>query len=449
MCTDSSVALLGASLMVGVAKPLLRHRILLSKQGIQMQRHTTGNRFNLGLRWLAAPDENALRARGRDWNGFLSAAADLPEPHRLWIARLWPLLALVNGPLALSGLMLWPERSGVHLLLFLLVFVVMPLVLVLWSGINGLLLGRSPWWGHVLLRHHDRVIALWCARQSLLLHGLFCIAGLGWLWLSLATRQVIFYWGTSIVTVSERVAVMFDALSPGWMTAPGLAAVRAAEAGAITGWQDVLLADTLAWAIWLTQIVTLWLLIPCAVLLLLCHWRLRKGIANWPNHNLSLRRRFDQATEPVIGFRSLQPEQPVVEPIGHLFPVVVEHPEQPGFCWRVSRPLPVGSIPLGERDHAADESRIRRHGELKHWYIASHVVPTGDLADLLQLHCDTGNMPRLNILLEPSDLGTERLDALRHSWGVFLERNHLRMPVQLLDGNVTLDQAGGADDQST
>lgn len=408
-----------------------------------MQRHTTGHRFNLGLRWLDVTDQSVPRVAGCDWNGFLSAAATLPEPRRLWIARLWPLLALLNGPLALSGLMLWPERSGVHLLLFLMVFVLAPLALLLWTGINGLLLGRSPWWRHLLLSHHDRVIALWCARQSLLLHGLFCVAGLGWLWLALATRQVIFYWSTSIAAVSERVAGLFGTLSLGLISVPEPAAVRTAEAGAITGWQGALLADSLAWANWLTQVVALWVLVPWLVLLILCQWRLWRGVAHWPRYNFHLRQHFDQAGEPAIGFRSLRPEQPVVEPAGHLFPVIVGQPERPGFAWRVSRSLPEGSLLLGERGHAADEAVVRDRGAaLTHWYIASHAVPTGDLADLLQLHRDSGGAPELNILVEPADLAADRLDALRHSWGVFLERNRLQLPLRLLSDGAAVETQG-------
>src|SRR5699024_8116339 len=141
--------------------------------------------------------------------------------------------------------MLWPQRSGVHILLFLLVFLMMPCLLLCWTAVNGLLLGRSPWWGRLLLGHRDRVIATWCARQSLLLHGLFCAAGLIWLWLVLAMRQVIFYWSTSIATVSERVADLLAALSLSMLAAPDASTVAAAEAGAITGWRTALLADSM------------------------------------------------------------------------------------------------------------------------------------------------------------------------------------------------------------
>lgn len=413
-----------------------------------MPRHTLGQRFNFGLRWLDAaqagsesPARVSPRHPDHDWDGFLAAADSLPPPRRQWIARWWPLLALINGPLALSGLMLWPQRSGVHILLFLLVFLMMPCLLLCWTAVNGLLLGRSPWWGRLLLGHRDRVIATWCARQSLLLHGLFCAAGLIWLWLVLATRQVIFYWSTSIATVSERVADLLAALSLGILAAPDASTVAAAEAGAITGWRTALLADSMIWAGWLTQAVALWVLLPCAVLLALCQWRLHRGVRHWPRYNQRLQhyfeetRRLEETHRPELGFRALQPQQPVIEVVAEDIAVRDGVPREPGFGWRVSADLPPGSTLLGEHDHGADEALILARGaEVAHWYIASHAVPTGDLADLLHEHGRAGVTPQLTILLDSAHRDGERLEALRHSWSVFLHRNDLACPVTLLRG---------------
>ncbi len=399
-----------------------------------MPSDSTGHRFDLGLRWLAADDESLPVVRGRDWRDFLAAGVDLPEPRRLWLARWWPLLALLTGPLALTGLMLWPERSGVHLLLFLLVFVFTPLVMLAWVGVRGLMLRRPPWWRALITAQRDPVVALWCARQSLLLQGLFCIAGLAWLWLALLTRQIIFYWGTSIAPVSARVAGWFEALSAGLLQPPDIEAVRAAEAGAITGWEGALLADSTLWAVWLTQVVALWVLVPWALLLLACQLRLRSAVARWWEHSPRLRHRYEQATRPAVGYRALQPEQPPVEPAGHDYPVVDRPPQTPGFGWRLAvSELPEGSCVLGEGRHGDDESTVAaRAADCARWYVAAYAVPTGDLADLLQRHRACGGQPRLTILLGGGDDRPERLDALRHSWGVFLERNGLDLPVELV-----------------
>lgn len=396
-----------------------------------MPRHTPGHRFNLGLRWLDAADHNVQRPPAGlsgtdDWEACLAAAEALPVPHRLWIARLWPLSALINGPVALSALMLWPERSGVHMLLFLMVFLLVPWLMLCWIAVRGLVMGRPPWWGALLLRHHDRVIATWCARQSLLLQGLFCVAGLVWLWLMLATRQIIFYWSTSIASISGQIADLFAALSRGLIVAPDLATVSAAEAGAITGWHSALLADSLIWATWLTQVLVCWVLMPCLLLLAVCQWRLQAGIRSWPRYNARLCTSQQPTDKPVLDFRALQPEQPQVERVAADIPVHDGWPQQPGFGWRVTTDLPPGSIRLGERDHAADEAAVKAAGiGLTHWYIASHAVPTGDLADLLHEHCRSGVTPQLTLLLDPVHQSDERLDTLRHSWSVFLHRNAL------------------------
>jgi len=388
------------------------------------------SRFSLGLRWLDAAQNDLPKVTARDWRGFLSAASSLVEPRRLWLARLWPLLALLNGPLALSGLMVWPQRSGVHLLLFLLVFGGLPLALMLWTACSALVFGRAPWWRRIFTPHADRVITLWCARQALLNQGLFCLAGVVWMWLALLTRQVIFYWSTSIEAISEQIAGLFDFLSFGVLTTPGLSAVRAAEAGAISGWAGASLADSFAWAGWLTQVVALWVLLPWLVLLFLCQWRLHRSLSHWPHYNPLLRLRFEQACTPAVHYRALQPEQPLIEPARHTFPLLESCPSAAGFAWRCDGELPPGTVALGEAGYAEDEIAVSvnaRH--LSHWYIAAHAVPTGDLADLLQLHKAAGGEPQLYVLLADEGLDGARLDTLRHSWGVFLERNALGISV--------------------
>ena len=404
-----------------------------------MERASGGRAFSLGLRWLAAHD--APRSAVRDWRAFLAGAESMPEPRRLRLARLWPLLALLNGPLALTALMLWPQRSGVHLLLFLLVFVFVPLVLLAWTALSALVLGRGPWWRLLLSHHDDRVIGLWCARQALLNQGLFCIAGLAWLWLALLTRQVIFYWSTSVTAVSESVATLFGALSLGLLNVPSAAAVRAAEAGAITGWQGAVLADSHQWALWLSQMVGLWVLLPWVILLALCQWCLAQRIARWPDHNQHLRLLFAQAREPDVRYRALQPEQPLVEPAGHDFPLVTTLAPEPGFRWRLPTAGASGEdVTLGADDQRSDEARIRAAArQLQRWYVAGHAVPTGDLADLLHLHCASGGEPQLVILLNEGQEDEARLDALRHTWGVFLERNRLPLTLQLLSRGGGLD----------
>src|SRR5690554_3074379 len=124
------------------------------------------HQLSLGLRWLNADEETATSCQGvAGWQDFLSAAELLPAPQRLTIARLWPLLGAVNGVLAMSGLLVWPEGSGVHLLLFLIAFWATPLLLVTWSALSGLVRGRTPWWQSLITPHRDRVIALWFTRQ--------------------------------------------------------------------------------------------------------------------------------------------------------------------------------------------------------------------------------------------------------------------------------------------
>jgi len=397
-----------------------------------MARASSERRFSLGLRWLQAQGD-AGHISVRDWDSFLAAAAHMPEPSRLRLARLLPLLALINGPLALAALMLWPERSGLHLLLFLLVFVCLPLLVMAWTTFSVFALGRGPWWRVLVSGHDDGVIALWCARQALLSQGLFCISALVWLWLTLLTRQLIFYWSTSVTAVSERVAELFQVLSIGILEAPSPVLVQSAEAGAITGWQGAALAASPFWGGWLTAVLGLWVLLPWLALLVLCQWQLSRRIGRWPIYNQRLRLLFAQAREPDVHYRALQPEQPMVEPAAHDFPVVTSLAPEPGFRWRLVQDNAGGDVVLGVDDQHSDEVRVRTAASrLRRWYIPGHVVPTGDLADLLRLHCASGGEPELVILLSNGQDHVERLEALRHSWGVFLERNDLAVKVRLL-----------------
>lgn len=400
----------------------------------------TARQFELGLRWLNAPENIRVKTPAvRSWDEFLHAGQTLPWARRLVWARLWPLLGAINGILALSGLLVWPDGSGVHLLLFLLTFWLMPLLLMVWTAVSALALGRTPCWRPLITPHQDRVIALWFARQSLLAQGLFCLSGLAWLWLMLLTRQVIFYWSTSITAVSASVNSLFDALGLGLIAAPQTPQIAAAQAGAITGWgivggESALLADTMLWALWLTQIVALWVLLPVALLLLVCQWRLRRGLARWPQWNHNLRLRFEQQCEPALSYRALQPEQPLIEALNHDFPVLAVPPDAPGFLWQMApQGLPAaGSIPLGESPWAADQQAVTQYAAtLTHWYIGGSAVPTGDLADLLRLHLSAGGQPQLCLFLE--GVAPANIDAFKHSWSAFLDRNDLPLNIQLVN----------------
>ncbi len=402
---------------------------------------STFRQLELGLRWLQAGDEPRVNDAGTaSWSEFLARAERLPANRRLRWARLWPATALPGGALALSGLLIWPHGSGIHLLLFLLVFGLMPLGLMLWHGFAGLVLGRGPWWQRLLIGDSDPVLGLWCARQSLLAQGLFWLAGLGWLWLMLATRQVMFYWSTSIPAVSGRVAESLRVLSLGLVEPPAERMIAAAEAGAVTGWRGELLADTTLWAVWLSQVTALWLLPPFVLLLVLCQWRLSRRVRYWPRWNSRLRRLYDQLSEPAVHYRAMQGEEPASTSSARPMVTVSEVPRRAGFAWQTNpADLPPGSLALGDGGFAADAARIRERGSgLDLWYIEARTVPTGDLADLLALHREIGAETRLCLLAR--DCTDEELRRLRRTWSSFLERQRLDLPVTLV--TVT----GGASD---
>ena len=396
-----------------------------------MPPRSRSGQLELGLRWLDAGDDGAPRTPVATWREFLDLGRRLPAPRRFRWARLWPLLALLNGALAVAALTVWPDRSGVHMLLFLLAFWLAPVTLLVWTTLL-LILGRCPWWRPLITAHCDPVIALWFGRQSLLAQGLFCLGGLGWLWLMLATRQVIFYWSTSIPMVSRAVGAFFAALGFGLLEPPP---VGAAEAGAITGWQNIQLAASGDWALWLTQVVALWVLLPAVALLAVCQWLLARRLANWPAHNPRLRRCFERHSQPAVHYRALAPEQPPVEPSGQVFPRRAQRPGTPGFVWPgVAGAVPGGSVRLGEGSQQADVALVEaRGGELGCWYVAAATVPTGDLADLLSLHRATSGAPALYILADDG-VDPRRVADLSHSWGAFLDRHRLLLPVTLVAG---------------
>lgn len=396
---------------------------------------SANRQLDLGLRWLDADTESGELSPGSvsNWSEFLTQAGQLPRRHRLPWLRLWPLLAAINGVLAFSGLMVWPNQSGVHLLVFLMVFWLAPLGLMVWTLAAGLILGRTPWWGYLATGHKDRVIALWCARQSFIAQGVFCISGLFWLWLMLATRQVVFYWSTSIEAVSAYVDDLLRTLTLGLVATPEPLAVSASEVGAITGWEAELLQFSYYWALWLTQIVALWVVVPAIVLVGVAQVLLRRRLAHWPDFNLSLRLRYEQECRPSLAFRSLDPEQSATETLKRELPLLLGIPAEPGFIWQVANPgdLPDGSVRLGDADYKADVGQIEAEGRrLERWYIGGQAVPTGDLADLLQHHHNQGMRPKIGILLPAG--GSAHIEALQLSWSTFIDRNELPVTAELI-----------------
>ena len=392
--------------------------------------------LDLGLRWLNAceADEPPVSS-GSSWKGFLTDARGLPPVQRLALARLWPLWGPVSGVATLSGLMVWPDSSGIHILLFLVAFWLVPLAVLLWTGFGGVLLGRAPWWRLLITHHGDRVINLWFVRQSLTAQLLFAGAGLASMWLILITRQVIFYWGTSIPAVAGRVGDLFELLGLGVIAPPSLTAVASAEAGAVTGWEASLLCESYGWALWLTQVTGLWVVAPLAALLIVVRWRLALLLPRWPDHNHRLRLWYERWVEPALGYRALQPEQPVVASGPRTFPVRDGPVSEPGFFWQeqIASDVPGGSVCLGTGAFDQDANRVREYGSrLAHWYFPESTVPTGEIADLIQLHGEQGARPRLHVLVAGVGGSDGTLRDLHQSWGVFLERNGLDVALDFI-----------------
>lgn len=401
----------------------------------QTPSYNTHHGFDLGLRLLDAQDAPPSETMNSDagFNDVLHTAETLPPQRRLRWARLWPGVAALNGVLAFSGLMVWPNGSGVHLLVFLLAFWLVPVGLWSWTLVSTLLLKRAPWWRNLVTPHMDAVVAAWCGRQALLAQLAFATAGVAWMWLMLATRQVIFYWSTSIDGVSSRVDDLFRLVSLGVIDRPEPLVVGAAQAGAITGWDGGLLSHSYYWAAWLSQAVALWVVLPAGIALVVCHGVLRRRIRQWPRWNRVLALRLESMRSPELTFHALQPEQPVTEPPAHEFPVVRGQPTDPGFIWQSAIDIcPEGSVLLGGEHHQDDVAKIdARARTLDYWYIPGYAVPTGDLADLITHHRDGGGNPRLCVMLGEG-VPEARLDALKHSWSAFLDRNRLILPLEFV-----------------
>lgn len=395
-------------------------------------------RLQQGLGWLDMPSEEVeSRPTVNNFDAFLSNA---PAPRfgvRWQVARFWPMVASVNGVLAMNALMLWPSRSGVHLLIFLLTLVLLPFLLVLWTALAGLIGGRAPWWRWLVTQHRDPAINLWSCRQALLAQASFVGSALVWLWLMLISRQMIFYWSTSIEWVSQRVDALFQVLSLGVIAAPRALVISASEAGAITGWETALLSYAAYWGAWLSQVMLLWVIAPALILAGLCHWRLRRTLAHWPDHNAQLRRYYHSLKEDSLRYTALEPDQPDTS-LSMGSPTILQQSlTEPGFGWLQSEGrLPPGSVYLGEGGHSADEQSVRAEGsKLKHWYCNVEQVATGDLADLIQLHSQQCDHPTL-VLCVP-DAEPSELTSLLRSWQTFVERQRLRVHLTVVQPEVS------------
>ncbi|HET8903257.1 MAG TPA: DUF2868 domain-containing protein [Saccharospirillum sp.] len=386
-----------------------------------------------GLRWLrAGPGVNPDPATD-NWFEFLASARQFPaEPRVRWFSWLfW--LGAINGILALSGLMVWPDGSGIHMLIFLLVFWLAPLLVLIWTLLNAWWRKRSPWWRHWLCAEDDAVLAAWCAGQSLKAQALFVVAGLAWLWLMLLTRQLIFYWSTSLQAASARVDDLFRVLTLGLLDVPEPLAISASQAGSITGWETALLDYSAYWAFWLTQVVVIWVLVPVAIAALINRWVLHRRLGHWPHWNRELRQRFEQQRPERLHFESLTPGQPdtfAVEAAD--LETASLSPTVPVLAWQDPLPgkLPPGSVMLGQGSLAADEATIERHTEQENpvWVMSAHAVPTGDLADLITL--SAGSHKEVSVLLYSSaEPGSAQRDIERQSWQGFVSQQEL--PVKL------------------
>lgn len=390
-------------------------------------------RLQQGLAWLDMPaSEVEHQPTVANFDAFLGNAPSPRMGVRWTLARFWPLVAGINGVLAMNALMLWPSRSGVHILIFIMTLVLLPFVLVLWTGLAGLIGGRAPWWRWLVTHHRDSAINLWSCRQALLAQASFVGAALVWLWLMLISRQMIFYWSTSIDWVSQRVDTLFQALSLGVINAPRVLVISASEAGAITGWETELLTYAAYWGAWLSQIMVLWVVAPALLLAGLCHWRLHRILAHWPDHNAELRRLYHSLKQDPLRYTALEPDQPNVSLSVH-YPSIDHHPlTEPGFGWlQPSGSLPAGSVYLGEGEHRTDEQKVRAEGSsLKHWYCGVEQVATGDLADLIQLHCQQCDHPTLVLCLPTRE--PPQLTSLLGSWQTFVERQRLRVRLKVV-----------------
>jgi hypothetical protein len=342
-------------------------------------------------------------------------------------------MGAINGVLALSGLMVWPDNSGIHLLIFLMVFWLAPLIVLIWTLINSWWRKRSPWWRHWLTTHDDAVIACWCAEQSLKAQALFALAGLAWLWLMLLTRQLIFYWSTSLPAASARVDELFAALTLAVLDTPEPLAISASQAGSITGWETALLSYSGYWAFWLTQVVLLWVLVPVSIALLANHRLLRRRLAQWPSWNRALHLQFEQQKPDSLHFEALTPEQPrTFKATDRDLESVALNSAEPVLAWLepTQLQLPAGSLILGRDSLSNDEANIDRHTEQEKpvWVIAADAAPTGDLADLITRSAGTHKEVDL-LLYSAAKPGSAARRSQRQSWQGFVSNQEL--PVRL------------------
>lgn len=383
------------------------------------------DQLDLGLRWLDAdPDSDLPRQAVTDWLAFLRQARHLPPQPRLRLARFWPLLAMFNGFLAITGLNVWPGR-GVPLLGFLALFWLVPVLLWLWQAMS-LLTAAGPWWRALLTPHQDGVIRRWCARQAVLAQLAFVLAALVGLWLMLLGREVVFYWSTSIPAIGQWIDSGLAVLTLGLLDAPDPLIISASQAGAISGWQQSLLSYSYYWALWLTQVVMLWVVLPLVLLWLVQHGLLRRALRHWPEHNRHLRARFQAQTQQRVHYQPLDAADPAPALVSEPLPELSGAPTEPGFGWQLPAGLrlPSGSQRLGQVSQQQDEATIAAQASrLSAWYCPARLVPTGDLADLLQHHRDNGGSPQLYLLADSAQ-PIER-SLLAQNWRTFVARQQL------------------------
>jgi len=383
------------------------------------------------LRWLDA-DPDFQSDPVTDWSAFLQQAQALPSQKRLRLVRYWPVLAAVNGVLAMIGVNVWPS-GGIHLLGFLALFWLLPLVLWAWQSTALLSANRAPWWRPLLTRHQDRVIGLWCARQALLAQLTFTLAALVTLWVMLLGREVVFYWSTSVPAVSGFMDEGLALLTLGWLDAPDPLIISASQAGSVTGWQQSLLDFSYYWAAWLSQVVALWVLLPVFLLLLVFQLRLNTALRNWPQHNHQLRARFQILPGETLHYQALDAADSLTTPEVTPLHEQLSVPAEPGFIWQLTASFQTadGCVRLGSVSQREDERLVAEQAQsLSAWYCPAGLVPTGDLADLLQQHRQAGGSPRLYLLARRGEL----LDPLNlaRTWRAFMQRHRLTdLPVIL------------------
>lgn len=409
-------------------------------------RTSPNQRFDWGLRWLRTEPGDRSGPATDNWVEFLASARELPAQPRLRLFSWLFWLGAINGVLALSGLMVWPDGSGIHMLIFLMVFWLAPLLLLIWTLLNAWWRKSSPWWRHWLSDQDDAVIAAWCAAQSLKAQALFVIAGMAWMWLMLLTRQLIFYWSTSLQGASARVDEFFAMLTAGILDVPEPLAISASQAGSITGWETALLDYSAYWAVWLTQVVVVWVLVPVMVAALINRWVLCRRLVNWSHWNRELHQRFEQQRPERLYFESLTPEQPGTYAVEAAdLETASLSPGVPVLAWQDPLPgkLPSGSVILGRGSLAADEATIERHTEQERpvWVMSAHAVPTGDLADLITL--SAGSHKEVSVLLcSSAELGSAQRDIERQSWQGFVSQQELPVRLYWLEGQLNEQQTG-------